>query len=138
MRSFFVCISLACLGYLIIPLSSILLNSKVTTNLFFQTILPGFGLLLFGFWQFAAWPTLMTLINEYFNVRSEGTALGLWSANGDFGNIIGFILSGLIIDSFSFRWEVAMLVAAVFCWAMALIVYLFVKEKPLEENDSIV
>lgn len=131
-KSFFFCITLACLGYLIIPLSSILLNTKITANYLFQTILPGLGLLLFGFWQFAAWPTLLTLINYYFNVRSEGTYLGFWSANGDFGNILGFTLSGLLVDTFSVRWEVAMIVAAFFCWIMALVVYLFIEERPIE------
>lgn len=55
--------------------------------------------------------------------------MGIWSANGDLGNIVGFALCGILVDSFSFRWEIAMIVAAAFNWIMALIVFVFVKEK---------
>lgn len=72
---------------------------------------------------------MLTLTNEHFDLKKEGKAMGIWSANGDLGNIVGFALCGILVDSFSFRWEIAMIVAAAFNWIMALIVFVFVKEK---------
>lgn len=138
LRSFFVYTTLACLGYLLIPVISISLEQNVTNNSIFQKILPGVGLLIFGFCQFAVWPTFMSLINRHFSIKSEGTALGIWSANGDVGNIIGFSLSGLIVDNLSCRWEVAMIVVAIFCWVLGLVVYLFIDEIPFEQDNALI
>lgn len=60
--------------------------------------------------------------------------MGIWSANGDLGNIIGFALCGILVDSLDCRWEIAMIVAAAFNWTMALVVFTFVKEKEHNSN----
>ena len=120
-------LSIACVGYLYIPISSLVLGETVRSNFFLQIFLPGLGLLIFGFFQFPAWPTLLTFTNEHFNLEKEGTAMGIWSANGDLGNIVGFAMCGLLVGTLSWRWEYAMIIAAVLNWVMALIVYFFVK-----------
>lgn len=86
---------------------------------------------MFGFCQFAAWPTVMILINQHFNIKSEGTALGVWSAHGDVGNVVGFSIAGLMVDNLSYRWEVAMIAVTVLCWVMAWMLYVFIEEKHL-------
>lgn len=63
--------------------------------------------------------------------------MGIWSANGDFGNIVGFGLTAILVDSLSFRWEIAMLVAASLNLSMALVIFLFVKEKPQAEDSKL-
>lgn len=85
---------------------------------------------MFGLLQFAAWPTLFTLVSEYFDLKKEGKATGAWSACADMGNIIGFGMSGIIVESLSFRWEVAMLVASCFSLIMVYMVFFM-----LEENN---
>jgi MFS family permease len=97
-------LTIACIGYLYIPISSLILKDTVKDNFFLQKFMPGVGLLIFGFFQFPAWPTLLTLTNEYFNLDTEGTAMGIWSANGDLGNIVGFGMCGLLVDSWQWRW----------------------------------
>lgn len=79
----------------------------------------------------------MILINEHFNIKSEGTALGVWSAHGDVGNIVGFTIAGLIVDNLSYRWEVAMIVVTILCWTMALILYLFTDEDHIEDGNTL-
>jgi sugar phosphate permease len=92
-------LTIACIGYMVIPISSLLLGDSVKNNFFLQEFLPGLGLLIFGFFQFPAWPTLLTLTSEHFNLEKEGTAMGIWSANGDLGNIVGFAMCGLLVDT---------------------------------------
>jgi sugar phosphate permease len=94
--------------------------------------------MLFGFFQFPAWPTLMTITSQHFDIKSEGKALGVWSANGDFGNILGFAISGIIVDTLSLRWEIAMLIAAAINWSLALSVYFLVDDNYHRESTSLV
>ena len=128
LKSYIIFITMACAAYLLIPVLSLTLGDQVRDNLFLKEIVPGIGLLIFGFCQFPAWPTLLTLTSEHFNLEKEGTAIGTWSANGDLGNIVGFALAGFIVNGLEFRWEVAMIVAAGLKFLMALVVFFFVKE----------
>ena len=97
--------------------------------------MPSVGLLLFGFCQFAAWPTLLTLMSEHFDHTTEGKALGFWSANGNLGNILGFAMTGLLVDVLKLQWEFAMIAAAGFSFFMILLVVIFVKEKKKEWRE---
>lgn len=103
-------------------------NDSVRDDYFIKEIVPGIGLLVFGFCQFPAWPTLLTLTNEHFNLEKEGTAIGTWSANGDLGNIIGFALAGFIVNGLEWRWEMAMIVAAGLKMISGICVFVFLKE----------
>lgn len=58
--------------------------------------------------------------------------MGFWSSNANIGNILGFALTGLILDVFHFEWEVAMLTSAVIQIFIALQVFFGVQEKPEE------
>lgn len=111
-----------------IPILSIIAGQDVNNDHFLKEILPGIGLLLFGFCQFPAWPTLLTLTSEHFNLEKEGTAIGTWSANGDLGNIVGFALAGFIVNGLEWRWEMAMIVAAGIKFVTGMCVFLFLKE----------
>ncbi len=136
-QSFLIFITISSIGYSVIPTLSLVLGENVRSNVWFQEVFPGIGLLMFGFCQFPAWPTLLTLTSEHFDIKSEGKAMGIWSANGDFGNIVGFGLTAILVDSLSFRWEIAMLVAASLNLSMALVIFLFVKEKPQAEDSKL-
>jgi sugar phosphate permease len=63
LKSYIIFISIACSAYLVIPLLSLMLNKDVADNYFLKEIVPGLALLIFGFCQFPAWPTLLTLTN---------------------------------------------------------------------------
>lgn len=56
--------------------------------------------------------------------------MGIWSANGDIGNITGFLAATIIINQINARWEFAMLFAAVFNMTMAISVFLLLKSNP--------
>jgi sugar phosphate permease len=62
------------------------------------------SLLSFGFFQFAHWPIVLTLVSRYFNEKNEGAQLGCWSATGDIGNIAGFMLGAVIVIYLKGSW----------------------------------
>lgn len=97
--------SLTSIGYLIIPILGLALKTSEGTigdqGTFVRYVVPGLALIVFGFCQFTTWPVLLYLVSQHFN---EGTLLGIWSANGDFGNICGFFLGSLILTDFQLDW----------------------------------
>ncbi len=55
--------------------------------------------------------------------------MGIWSANGDVGNIFGFFLGKLVLDILEYRWEYVMLIGAGLHLFMSLTVFIVLKEK---------
>lgn len=70
--------------------------------------------------------------------------MGIWSANGDVGNVLGFFLGALILDIIEIEWEYVMLIGAGLQLFMSFLVFFILKEKPvkvdqlLSENTDIV
>jgi len=62
-------IVVASVGYIVIPLTSLLVGEDIQSHNLFKFVLPGLGLLLFGFCQFGAWPTLLSLNSSRFNIK---------------------------------------------------------------------
>jgi sugar phosphate permease len=123
-------IAIASLAYLIIPVISLVFAETVIQhNFLLSTIFPGLGLLLFGFCQFPAWPTLLFFINSYFNLKKEGKVTGFWAANGDVGNIIGFALTGMLMNQLEWRWESAMITSSILNIIFSAAVVFCVREK---------
>ena len=54
--------------------------------------------------------------------------MGFWSSNANIGNIVGFAITGTILDVFQFSWESAMIFTATLQIVIALEVYFTVKE----------
>jgi len=112
LREYFVYTTIAILGFLVIPITSLVEGVFVTANIITQKVLPIIGLTVFGFFQFAAWPSLLTLTNQYIDLKKDGAAMGFWTSNANIGNILGFALTGLIIDVLQLGWEIAMILVA--------------------------
>lgn len=125
-HTYVVTILIASFGYLIIPTSSLIIGDDINNQPFFKYVFPAFGLLLFGYFQFGAWPTLLSLTNSRFNLKREGKAIGIWSATGDFGDVIGFGVTGLLVNNLGYQWEITMIAGAAFNVIMAIVVVLFV------------
>ena len=126
-HTYVIYIMIASIGYLVIPVISLIAGENVQNENMLKYILPAFGLLLFGFCQFGAWPTLLSLTNSRFNIKKEGKALGIWSATGDFGDIIGFGLTGVLVDNMGYKWEISVIISGAFNMLIALVVLAFVQ-----------
>lgn len=93
------------IAYFTIPSLGMMLKNDQGTlegqSGFIRFGIPGVALLVFGFCQFTAWPVLLYFVNKYFK---KGTMLGIWSANGDVGNVCGFFLGSIILISLEMNW----------------------------------
>jgi predicted MFS family arabinose efflux permease len=133
--------SLTAIGYAVIPIMGLLMQDDAgligEQPFYIQYLIPGAALIMFGFCQFTAWPVLLFLVSQHFNVETEGTIMGIWSANGDVGNIFGFFLGTLVLDYIAIDWEYVMLIGASFQMLMCLLVFLFLKEKPIKDDQLV-
>lgn len=64
--------TLTAIGYAVIPVMGLFLQDdegKIGDRPFYlQYMIPGAALIVFGFCQFTAWPVLLFLVNQHFNV----------------------------------------------------------------------
>lgn len=125
--------TLTAIGYAVIPVMSMLLKNSEgiieNPSFFVQYGAPGLALIVFGFCQFTGWPVLLYLVNQHFNVETEGTILGIWSANGDVGNVLGFFLGTVILEYIEISWEYVMIIGASVHLIMSILVFLILQEK---------
>ena len=60
-----------------------------------------------GFAQSTGWPTLVTIMSNWFGVESRGLVLGCWSACASVGNIMGALMVNQFLPygfQYSFMW----------------------------------
>lgn len=76
----------------------------------------------FGLFQFTSWPAVLKLVDTYFHAENDGFALGVWSANADFGNIFGFFMCTAVVYFFGWDWQFSLVLAAVMTFALAFLV----------------
>jgi sugar phosphate permease len=131
--------SLTAIGYAVIPVMGLLMQDEHgligEQPFYIQYLIPGLALIMFGFCQFTAWPVLLFLVNQWFNVETEGTVLGIWSANGDVGNVLGFFLGNIVLDYIGIHWEYVMIIGAGLQLFMSVMVFLVLKERPRKDEQ---
>ncbi len=62
--------------------------------------------------------------------------MGFWSATGDFGNIVGFLLSSLLFHTLSLEWQIPLIIFGVYSLAITFTLYWKVEEVPEKENET--
>ncbi|MFL5950459.1 MAG: MFS transporter [Gaiellaceae bacterium] len=83
----------------------------------------------------AVFPLAFGIIRDEFPREKVGVAIGLISAVFGVGGGLGIVLSGLIIDHFSWRW--LFIVGAVNIAAAAVLVHRFVPESPIRTPSRV-
>ena len=58
----------------------------------------------FGFFQFTAFPLSLTIFSNHFNVKTEGSLVGIWSSKSNAGNIVGFFLANFMVYQLHTQW----------------------------------
>lgn len=101
--------------YLIIPLL-VWLNVRIPILLYIS--LAGFG-----WFQGIAWPVLLAFINVYFDSKKDGCLVGLWSANKDTGNVLGFFVSTILIIFLKLPFQTGLTVLGILSILVTFLVY---------------
>lgn len=60
--------------------------------------------------------------------------MGIWSANGDFGNICGFFIGSVILNDLKMDWEYVMIIGAAFHLFMSVIVFIVFRNEGVAKN----
>ena len=68
---------------------------------------------VFGFFQLSFFPATLTIFSQYFNVKDDGSAVGVWSSKSNAGNIMGFLIANLLVYELDVKWEFTMLICSV-------------------------
>jgi EmrB/QacA subfamily drug resistance transporter len=83
----------------------------------------------------AVFPLSFSIIRDEFPPEKVGVAIGLISATFGVGGGFGIVLSGLIVDNFSWRW--LFVVGAVGIGAAVVLVHRFVPESPVKTPSRV-
>jgi sugar phosphate permease len=84
---------------------------------------------LFGFFQLNCWPISVNIVYDYFSVEKDGKLIGLWTASGSFGNVVGYLFPSLMILRLLLPWQIPLLIFCSFSVLSTAGVYLFVKKR---------
>lgn len=97
---FFLTTMISALGYMVFPFLSVSHNLTVINAKPLMLI----GMLVYGFFQFNFWSNMMAVISDHYSNENDGCLIGLWSAAGDFGNIVGFLIPSLLETKTGLGW----------------------------------
>lgn len=102
------------------------------SNLLFSQV-TGFSAMLViwainGFAQSAGWPLVIQTISEWNTSQRRGTVVGLLSTCYQVGNVVSWLLAGFLCDAYG--WRTAFWVPSLILFPMALLMALFLRNKP--------
>jgi sugar phosphate permease len=105
-----------------------------TTNLLFSRA-QSFNTMLVlwainGFGQSAGWSLAVQTISNWNTSQRRGTVIGLLSTCYQVGNVISWLLAGLLVDSFG--WRTAFWVPSLWLFPMAFATFVFLRDTPEE------
>ena len=104
------------------------------TNLLFSRAQSFNGMLVLwainGFGQSAGWSLMVQTISNWNTSQRRGTVIGLLSTCYQVGNVISWLLAGLLIDSFG--WRAAFWVPSLWLFPMAFATFVFLRDTPEE------
>lgn len=79
-------------------------------------------------------PAGLSLLSDYFPARERSTAVGLWYLSSAVGSIVTFIVGGMVAATYG--WRAAFFLAGLPGMAMAVVVFLVVKEPQRGASDA--
>jgi len=104
------------------------------TNLLFSRAQSFNGMLVLwainGFGQSAGWSLMVQTISNWNTSQRRGTVIGLLSTCYQVGNVISWLLAGLLIDSFG--WRAAFWVPSLWLFPMSFATFVFLRDAPEE------
>ena len=95
-------------------------------------VLITLGIFGFGFFHMAFYQICGSVISGYYDSKTESANLGFWASSLSVGNVMGFLLSNLIIHEFQQKWEVTFFLMAILSLVMGFAVH-YLLEIPAED-----
>ena len=100
---------------------------------FYNVVIMVILMMINGFFQATGWPGTMGIFSNWFIGHKQGLLLGIWSCSSSVGDIIASSLLNVLDDhNVFFVWHFVL--TGGMGLAVALVLFLFLKEKP-EEKD---
>lgn len=100
---------------------------------FFSPVVMGILMCLNGFFQATGWPGMMGIFGNWFSKNKKGVLMGIWAMNANMGNIIASSLCNFLEDRGA-SWVWNFVVTGGFAIGVALLMMVFLKEKPEQEE----
>ena len=125
-HNYFIEVSLSAIFFIVIPIS-----------MFFEIKILALGIIfygLYGWFQSASYATLTTIILSHFNDAEDGTLIGFWASTSDFGNILGFFMSTVIIYYLHIDWRVTLIIAGLLTLLFNTLMKINVPELIMEDS----
>lgn len=89
--------------------------------------------ILNGLFQSTAWPSVVSVMGNWFGKSHRGLIFGFWAATASVGNIIGSLLASNFVNE---GYELAMLVPATMLFGLAIINFFGLVVSPSEVGKN--
>ena len=80
-----------------------------------------------GIFQSTGWPSVVTLVGNWFGKKRLGLIFGIWNSHTSIGNILGAIIAGIWVND---NWGLSFIVPGVIILVAGLLANFFVVVKP--------
>lgn len=126
-------------GLAIIPIAAFIYQNDssighATPFIYFIFVIAA---LLFGFFQLNFFPAMLTIFGNSFNIKNDGRIAGIWSSKSNAGNILGFLISNLLVYQFKVKWEYTIIICSSFLIIMAILLRCFIKNPDFKQQPRI-
>lgn len=120
-------------GLLLASISYMLFPIIFAMTGYFSPVLAAVLMCFNGFFQATGWPGMMGIFGNWFEKNKKGVLMGVWAMNANVGNIIASSLCNLL-EGHKLSWVWNFAVTGGFAIAVAVLMLLFLKEKPEEDE----
>ena len=91
---------------------------------------------VFGLTLSTVWPGTVAIVGSWFPAHNRGKVFGIWSSNLPLGNAAGAQVSNLVQNGLKQGWSVLLWLVSGVTGAVSVLVFLFLREKPPENDDE--
>lgn len=87
-----------------------------------------------GLMQSVGWPCVSSVFVNWFGKKDRGVIYGFWQSSGNFGNVLGALLTSFLTATVLLTWQWAYLVMGQFCLVVAVVNAVFLIVHPEERG----
>ncbi|CAH1797625.1 unnamed protein product [Owenia fusiformis] len=80
-----------------------------------------------GAFQSTGWPSVVTVVGNWFGKGRRGFIMGVWNSHTSVGNILGSLIAGVFVND---NWGLSFIVPGIIISTMGIVVFFFLVPKP--------